>query len=208
MKTSITPVLKDKIAEILKREIYLNNIKDGEELTQELISEKLGVSRMPVREAFLQLEAEGVLKRLKNRHVIVIGMNAKRIKQLFNVLEAMEIAIISSIENTEAIERSFKKYKMSVPLQGEEINIRLMLDFRLSFSEAIDNPYLYQLHEKCLMGFSQFLYREKFKNWKWDLEQNEIILNAILKKEDEMISKCIQKYYSEIATIALKAQSS
>ena len=60
---SVLP-LKDHIIEILRREIFSGGMENGLELTQESIADQLKVSRIPVREAFLQLEAEGLLERL------------------------------------------------------------------------------------------------------------------------------------------------
>lgn len=65
---------KDYIAEYLRNEIFSNRIPAGEELTQEIVAEKLGISRMPVREAFQILEHEGFLERLPNHHIRVIGI--------------------------------------------------------------------------------------------------------------------------------------
>ena len=59
---------KDRIAAILRQEIMSGRIKDGEELAQEQLAEKLELSRTPVREALQILEMEGLLKRLPNRH--------------------------------------------------------------------------------------------------------------------------------------------
>lgn len=63
----ISQTLRDQIAAQLRREIACGRLTDGEELTQERVSAALAVSRIPVREAFLQLESEGVLRRLPNR---------------------------------------------------------------------------------------------------------------------------------------------
>ena len=48
--------LKDRVADLIRAEIAAGRVKDGEELTQESVSQALAVSRIPVREAFLQLE--------------------------------------------------------------------------------------------------------------------------------------------------------
>ena len=68
---------KDYIAQALREQILSGTIPDGEKLTQEQISEKLGVSRIPVREAMQILELEGFLERLPNRHMRVIGVKKK-----------------------------------------------------------------------------------------------------------------------------------
>ena len=73
--------LKDQIAAVLRQEIAAGSLADGEELTQESVAAALAVSRIPVREAFLQLETEGLLRRLPNRHVQVVGLIPGRRRQ-------------------------------------------------------------------------------------------------------------------------------
>ena len=89
--------LKDRVAALLRREISTSRVPDGEELTQENVSQALAVSRIPVREAFLQLENEGLLQRLPNRHVRVIGPTPRRIRQNFRMMAAIEAEIVSQI---------------------------------------------------------------------------------------------------------------
>ena len=50
-----------KIASILRKAIFSGDIKAGEELSLTDISNKLNVSRTPVREAFQILESENLL---------------------------------------------------------------------------------------------------------------------------------------------------
>ena len=77
----------------LREEIFARHLEDGQELAQEEIARTLGVSRIPVREAFLMLESEGLLERLPNRHVRVVGLTAERLRQNFAVLAALEGAL-------------------------------------------------------------------------------------------------------------------
>ena len=48
------------VVEILKNEILLGNIPSGTEMTQNELATSLGVSRMPVREALILLEYQGL----------------------------------------------------------------------------------------------------------------------------------------------------
>ena len=49
------------IVELLRDEILAGNIPDGSEMTQNELAESLGVSRMPVREALILLEYQGLI---------------------------------------------------------------------------------------------------------------------------------------------------
>ena len=53
------------IVELLRDEILAGNIPDGSEMTQNELAEGLGVSRMPVREALILLEYQGLIDRLE-----------------------------------------------------------------------------------------------------------------------------------------------
>lgn len=82
--------LKDQAAAALRAEICAGRLADGTQLRQEEIAARLGVSRIPVREALLQLQSEGLVVRLPNRHMQVVGITAARLRQNFSALAALE----------------------------------------------------------------------------------------------------------------------
>lgn len=53
--------LKQQIAEEIKKMIFEGKLKQGEKITEQQVSQSLGVSRTSVREAVLLLEQEGLL---------------------------------------------------------------------------------------------------------------------------------------------------
>lgn len=81
---------KDLIADQIKNLVYTGKLKDGDEITQNEIAEVLGLSRMPVREAFQSLCAEGILTRLENRHVRVNGLNREKCRAIFSAFVGLE----------------------------------------------------------------------------------------------------------------------
>jgi DNA-binding GntR family transcriptional regulator len=62
----------------------------GQTVTEAGLSKSLGVSRTPVREALLQLEAEGVLESTPARGFTVRELSAKEAAELFPILAALE----------------------------------------------------------------------------------------------------------------------
>ncbi len=82
--------LRDAAAEELAKRIYLCNLKEGTELKQQELAEQLGVSRIPLREALVMLEADGLVKSLPNKHKVVIGIDADRIKNRISLLACTE----------------------------------------------------------------------------------------------------------------------
>lgn len=80
---------QDAVA-VLRRLILSGDLPPGERLREIPISERLGVSRTPVREAFRTLAAEGLLELLPNRSVVVSQINSEDAADGFAVLGALE----------------------------------------------------------------------------------------------------------------------
>ena len=97
METVSAVQTKDYIVSAIRSEILAGNMRPGEELTQEMIAEQLGVSRMPVREALQSLAQEGLIERLPNRHMQVAAMEEKQVRDTFRMAAAMETEILLMI---------------------------------------------------------------------------------------------------------------
>ncbi|MEJ0071596.1 MAG: GntR family transcriptional regulator [Pseudomonadota bacterium] len=70
-----TAALSDEVARRLRREIFSGFYEGGETLKQLHVAERLGISAVPVREAFQRLIAEGLLVSQRNRGVVVARLS-------------------------------------------------------------------------------------------------------------------------------------
>ncbi|MDB5456729.1 MAG: GntR family transcriptional regulator [Caulobacter sp.] len=82
-------MLQDAVA-VLRRLILSGELPPGERLREVAISERLGMSRTPIREAFRTLAAEGLVDLLPNRSVMVSEVNSADAPDVFAVLGALE----------------------------------------------------------------------------------------------------------------------
>lgn len=76
--------IRDQVALKLRYEIFSGKLAIGEQLRQETIASRYNISRMPVREAFLLLEAEGFIQIQNNKRAIVVGVTRKILRSLRN----------------------------------------------------------------------------------------------------------------------------
>ena len=184
--------LKDQIAAILRREIACGNMEDGEELTQENIAAALAVSRIPVREAFLQLESEGILRRLPNRHVQVVGLTDHRRRQNFRVMASFECEIASLLAESWNTELPMKQYQLV--LESDEENIlRQDEKFHLAMSQALDNPTLGQLH--ATHRRSLFASAATAQDRQTIIHLDTSIAEAMQRQDVQALRFAIQTYY-------------
>ena len=74
--------LRGRVFHRIREDILNGKYKDHEELKEVAIGQELGVSRTPVREAFRQLELEGLIQIIPNRGAYVTGIKVKDIQDI------------------------------------------------------------------------------------------------------------------------------
>lgn len=82
--------LRDETVDELRRLILNGDLAPGERLNEFNISERLGVSRFPVREAFRRLEAEGLVESLPRRGVRVVQLDQHELEVVREMRVALE----------------------------------------------------------------------------------------------------------------------
>jgi len=80
----------EAVAISLRGRILSGEFKDGEQLRQEAIANEYEVSRMPVREALRQLEAEGLVRLQTHKGAIVTALSPKEVGELFDLRVLLE----------------------------------------------------------------------------------------------------------------------
>jgi DNA-binding GntR family transcriptional regulator len=74
----------------LQDQIVSGALAGGSRLHLETISHKLGISRMPIREAIRQLDAEGYVTIRPNRGAVVTSRTPEQVVELFEIRAALE----------------------------------------------------------------------------------------------------------------------
>jgi DNA-binding GntR family transcriptional regulator len=97
-RVPVMPSRKDAVVNALRDSILSSDLPAGSRLNLDEIAHRIGVSRMPVREAVKQLEVEGLVTIYPHRGIEVSTLDAADIEEIFDiriVLEtrAVELAI-------------------------------------------------------------------------------------------------------------------
>ena len=87
----------DLIANALRNAILQGRYKANQPLRQDHIAQELGVSKIPLREALVQLKAEGLVSFMPNRGAVVTELSANEVDEIFTMRIALE---------TKALERA------------------------------------------------------------------------------------------------------
>ena len=82
--------LPEAAAERLRTLIIEGTLAPGARLNERELSEQLGVSRTPLREAFRILAGDGLLTQLPNRGAQVVALSAEDVRHAFDVMGSLE----------------------------------------------------------------------------------------------------------------------
>ena len=83
--------LTDEIVDIIRERILKGEYKIGEKIKENRIATELKVSRTPIREAFKQLENEGLIDYIPNRGCFAKGFTRQDIEDIYAVRKSLEI---------------------------------------------------------------------------------------------------------------------
>ena len=86
--------LAEQAAEAIRTRIISGEFELGEALSETALAVKLGVSKTPIREAFLRLKTEGLVDIQPQRGTFVFDMTADEVRELTELREVLEIAAV------------------------------------------------------------------------------------------------------------------
>lgn len=157
--------LRGRVFNKLREDILSGHYKENDELREAAIGEELGVSRTPVREAFRQLELEGLIRIVPNKGAYVTGISAADVADIYEIRSLLE-----------GLCAKWATKRMTKEKIEEMEEIILLSEFHLSkqhFEQLIelDNRFHLKLYEACgskilihlLKDFHQYVQKERQK---------------------------------------------
>ncbi|MGH7826894.1 MAG: GntR family transcriptional regulator [Candidatus Binatia bacterium] len=137
------PKTRARVAENLSARVYqqikhliLNNeVLPGQKLHHQELSERLGVSRTPVREALTRLVQEGYVSFLPNRGFTCKEIRMQEAEELYELREAVEaFAVEKAIENL--TDSALNQLREKMELYGEDVRNRFTRE-RLMYDQEV-----------------------------------------------------------------------
>jgi DNA-binding GntR family transcriptional regulator len=142
----------DRAYDFAKARILDGRYSGGSLLSEGAIADEVGVSRTPVREAFIRLEAEGLLQLYPKRGALVVPVSADEAQHVMETRllverHAIERVIRREIRVTESVRTSLA-IQDALAATGEVTEfVEADREFHRIFVAAAGNPILLQLHD-------------------------------------------------------------
>lgn len=82
--------LTEDVTDQLRDAIFRGLFTPGQRLSEEQLAQTLGVSRGPIREAFVRLEREGLISSQANRRTVVARLSQRDLEEVYSLRMALE----------------------------------------------------------------------------------------------------------------------
>jgi DNA-binding GntR family transcriptional regulator len=177
--------LWQRVYEHLRREILEGSLAPGTELLEVALSEHLGVSRGPVREAIGRLAAEGLVTVRPRRGAVVRSLSKEEFLELYEVREALEqravLLAVPRLGPEDLAELSRLNEAMEEYAAREEVEpfFEANAEFHARLFAASDNTVLQDFYRQLLGQLGR--YRTRSLNLRGYLQRSVAEHAAILR---------------------------
>ncbi len=212
------------IVEALKVEILSGNIPVGTEMTQNELAESLGVSRMPVREALILLEYQGLVERLPNNHIKVAELSQEYFTDIFKMCSQLEtqalVCWLTKNENGQVKNRQEEEAEKKV----RQKSVNEIKGYTLPQNELAFHRMMYALHPFSLQGklletmteiYASFIIENELYDRKQGEEKLAQVTDLALSMRDQKVTakkqlelqKALEQYYAVFTDIMMKVRN-
>lgn len=195
--------LKDQMTDLLRASIMGGRIPPGTKLAERELADLLGVSRMPARDALMDLEREGlVVSRPNGRYVI--DPDRAIVEQLFQVrmtLESLAVeqaAANASPENCAKLHHSLERMRDAIRRNDRDGYVQSDLAAHQLIWAQARNPYLVKMLNSILGPIFMFISSQTGyqPDWNETLQLHEELTEYICTGQ---VDKAVQSIRDQMA---------
>jgi len=198
----------ETIYQYIKKEIINGKFKLNQRLQEKDIADLYGVSTTPVREAFHRLAAEKYLTISTRREVIVAGTTLEEIKEVFEVVRALDTLATKKAQKRLTNEDIIKLKKMTETLgiyhRSKKIHLydKENIELHKKLWKSSGNKFLYNtlthLVEKTTFYKNQLISLDEELSWLDKSYKDHLdIMKAIEKGDTEKVEKILMSHWGK-----------
>jgi DNA-binding GntR family transcriptional regulator len=110
---------KDRALEYVKSQVLTGAFPGGELISEGEVAEALGMSRTPVREAFLRLEGEGLLRLYPQRGALVVPVSPQEVRAVLEARLVLEQFAAAKVIRQSATARTAMHDRLAAQLDRQ-----------------------------------------------------------------------------------------
>ena len=203
---------RDWVFQVLRTAIVRGELPGDMPLRQDEISTALSVSHIPVREAFRQLEAQGLVRIYPNRGAVVTKLSCKELSDVMDTRILLEVGALrldlphiteEDLARARELLELFSKEKD--PIKGAELNLKL----HFSLYDPCDNQTLLslidQMHANVDRYITPFFGKEEVSAELYTVDEHSQIISACESKDTELATAILRTHLQRTKNLLLKS---
>lgn len=198
--------ISPQVLRILRREIVDMTLRPGSALSEKEVAVRFGISRQPVREAFIKLSEAGLVRVLPNRGTYVMKISVRDVANARFVREAIESAIaraacrIASPADVARLEAIIVEQKAAAAQDDNRRFLAADEDFHRTLAEIADCASGWRIVEemRTQMDRVRFLSLPDASPIPLLIEQHEAVLDAIRRRAVDAAEEAMRTHLREI----------
>lgn len=204
--------IKDVVYESIKKTLIEHKVPAGERFIEKEYSDRLNISRTPVRESLKQLEKEGLVKYVPRLGVVVNRITKEDVIEIYKIRSSLELLVAT--ESMKYITQSDVDRITKLLDETHEANLRDEINNVIElFSEF--NSQLYELSKMKILpnmisNLNNYLHRfrtisieDSIRREKAILEHRQII-KSIVERDRDLSEMIIKKHLYDSLDVVLQ----
>ena len=191
--------LREQVYQYFREEMQSGSLTPGSSINLNSISRILGISKTPLRDALIQLEAEGFVSILPRRGVLVNKLTRQEIQDIYQIIGSLEASVVTAVFDkfTKAHIDKMKQLNdgQITALEKKDFDryYRLNLEFHDIFLDLSDNDTLKKIIRPLKQRLYDFPRRGYLKDWEnQHLNEHDKFIEAVTKGDREEAARVIK----------------
>ncbi len=190
---------------IIKQDLLDGTLSPGDKVNEVQLSQRLGVSRAPIREALCLLERDGLVISEQNKGKVIAKLTKKQVRDTYMAGATLEAFVAAqtchlyTAEDFNALENHINSLTTKTQ---EDQHIAFDDTFHNLILKYCDNDVIKNLSRQLPRRISKFLlskYWQKSSSPKTLYKRHYELYEVLLTKKPKKIEKAILEHYSTLA---------
>ncbi len=199
--------MKDQVYELIRERIFSQHYRPGEEIKILSLSQELGISNTPIREALYILAAEGLLSTAMNNKFKVVELNEEMNVELNETIKVLLTGGYRAAHADgrdsglkEMLEERLRLQKEALKAGDDHEYLLRTLSFDKSFVEITGNNKLTKMFDDNSYLLYLFVRHTLWKdegNRAKALSEHEQLIDAVTANDPELVVRLLEKHFDK-----------
>ncbi|SEE74513.1 GntR family transcriptional regulator [Ruania alba] len=185
---------------LLQEAILNGTLRPGQKLRQETLAEQIGVSRLPVRSALIQLESDGLVEFHDRRGATVRAISPEQAKEVYRIRALLEVDALKQSMKRSTPERieQLRELAKSADEQNEGADfVEARTKFYSELYDAAQNPITWEMIEQLRLKMGRYVLGWRLVGGS-HTHSHEDLVDAFASGDATKASAMLRKHLAEV----------